>query len=200
MPKGSRNPREKKVYSPLSNPATDQPSQSRAQNRDGPREQQEYALQNRQTASPITGPASSFELGRASQLCGGQQHQPASGEPPSPAMTTSDVHGARSCSSSIASTSSRAGTQPQHLGLQDNLILVRYMTLGQDEPLQFEANLAIQGGRVRDGENMVHRRVMEEGWHSVSESGVSEDATESSVTLGREVMEDGMADEQGIDG
>ena len=74
------------------------------------------------------------------------------------------------------------------------------MTLGQDEPLQFEANLAIQGGRVRDGENMVHRRVMEEGWHSVSESGVSEDATESSVTLGREVMEDGMADEQGIDG
>ena len=197
MPKGSRTPREKKVYSPLSNPATDQPSQSqgaRVQNRDGPREQQEDAL--RQTTTVL---ASSFELGRASQPCGGQKHQPASGEPPSPAMTTSDVHG-RSCSSSIASTSSRAGTQPQHLGLQDNLILVRYMTLGQDEPLQFEANIAIQGGWVRDGENMVDRRVKEGGWPSISGSGVSGNATESSVTLGREAMEDEMPEEQGIDG
>ena len=78
-------------------------------------------------------------------------------------------------------------------------MLIRYMTLGPDEPLRHEANVAIQGGLVRDGENMVHRRGMEEGWPTVSESGVSENTTESSVTLGREVIEDGMLDKQNID-
>jgi len=206
MPKGSRNPSQKTVCSPLSNAAAGQSSQpqgARAQDQDGliHGEQQEYVPQSRrQTTYPTTGLTSSFKPGQASQPYCGQQHQPASGEPPSPAMTITDVHGARSRSSSITSTSSGAGTQPQRLKFQNSPMLIRYMTVGPDEPLRYEANIAIQGGLVRDGENMVHRRGMEEGWPSVSESGVSEDATESSVTLGREVIEDGMPNEQSIDG
>ncbi|RPB04406.1 hypothetical protein L873DRAFT_1667081 [Choiromyces venosus 120613-1] len=128
-----------------------------------------------------------------------QQHQPSSGEPPSPAMTTSDVHGARSSSSSIASTSSGAAPQPQHIKLQDNEMLNRFLTLNSEEPLQFEANQAIRGGFVTNGENMVLRRVREEGWTSVSESGFSESAAESSVTLGREEQEDpGVSNEESM--
>jgi len=41
---------------------------------------------------------------------------------------------------------------------------------------------------------------MKEGRPSVSESEVSENVTESSVSLGREVIEDGMPDEQSMDG
>ncbi|PUU83079.1 hypothetical protein B9Z19DRAFT_1073372 [Tuber borchii] len=206
MLEGSRNPSQQTVCSPLSNDAANQSSQpqgARAQDQDGliHGEQQEYVPQSRrQTTYPATGSTSSFEPGQASQPYGGQQHQPASGEPPSPAMTISDVHGARSRSSSIASTSSGAGTQLQRLGFQNSPMLIRYMTLGSEEPLRHEANIAIQGGFVRDGENMVHRRGMEEGWPSVSESGVSENTAESSVTLGREVIEDGMPNEQSIDG
>ena len=39
----------------------------------------------------------------------------------------------------------------------------------------------------------------EEGLLSLSESEVGENVTESSVSLGREVTEDGMPDEQGMD-
>ncbi|KAG0636698.1 hypothetical protein HOY80DRAFT_1087461 [Tuber brumale] len=205
MPRGPPNPSERAVYSPLSDAAIDQPSQSQGARVQGQdldliqEKQQQRTLQSRQTASPTTGLASSLEPGRDSQPYDGMQHRPASGEPPSPAMTTSDVHG-HSRSSSVTSSSSEAETQAQRPGFQYSPMLIRHMTLGSEEPLRYEANLAIQGGWVRDGESMVHRRGVEEGWLSVSRAGVSESDTASSVTLGREMIEDGIPDEQSMDG
>ncbi|KAG0138208.1 hypothetical protein HOY82DRAFT_582712 [Tuber indicum] len=194
MPQGPRNPNEKAVRPPLSDATSDQPSQSQGARVQGrgldliQEKQQQRTLQSRQTTSPTIVLASPLEPGQNSQPYGGRQHRPAFGEPLSPGITVSDIHG-RSRSSSITSSSSGDETQPQCPEFRYSPMLIRHMTMGPEEPLRHEADIAIRAGLVRDGESMAHRRAGEEQL-PVSESGVSESAATSSVTLGREVTED----------
>jgi len=83
------------------------------------------------------------------------------------------------------STSSiEVGLIPRHLirTISSPYILQRFLTVeSKSEPLRYEADIAILERRVCEGEDMLGRKIKEEGWEEV-------DAVYESITLNLETL------------
>ncbi|KAF8417191.1 hypothetical protein EV426DRAFT_381110 [Tirmania nivea] len=79
-------------------------------------------------------------------------------------------------------SSIEAGLIPRHLirAVSSPYILQRFLTIeSESEPLRCEANIGILEGRVCEGEDMLSKRINEEGWEEV-------DTVNKSSSLGLE--------------
>ena len=85
--------------------------------------------------------------------------------------------------------------RPQRLGLRDSPGPIKSMAL--TIPIQIRVTVI---GRLSQRLQRFVRKGIEEGWLSISKSRVSKNGIECLVTIGREVIEDGMPDEQSMDG
>ncbi|KAF8448209.1 hypothetical protein BGX38DRAFT_1142863 [Terfezia claveryi] len=63
------------------------------------------------------------------------------------------------------------GMIPRHQirKISSPVILQRFLTIDREsEPLRYEAEIGILEGRIREGEDMFYRRIIEEGWEEVN--------------------------------